>query len=517
MKHGHITSGLVALLLVWASLVILMVTSCQDESQSAFSAEPASCSSPEAASGDEQPQIEFFTIAPEGGHVGDWFVFSWATTGAERVRIEPSITEFELPLTGSVAGQVNWSCWYTLRAEGGGRATTARVWAQVSNPEGSTWGYPLADTSNSAHSSCPGPLTANLKWTFPIPHKTGYDGFLNLGADDSIYLSTDIYNSYRDDEFMIVLNPDGTLKFNRFASINRQVIGPAGVIYGTGTKTKQLTALNPDGSIRWENFLYAGHINECYRRIYINQQGELFVYDWLDLGYESGYVLYIITADGEVEYKYLNPGLGINGIALNCDDSIIYTSSSRLTCMNYQLEQIWTADGQDFGLEGNSFGFAGTPVTDQNCWIYCTFYQSNNGVNETGLMALDILGHEIWRVYYPDAAWRVSAIARSDTAIYVLAEAEAGQDGMYLCAIHLGGWLLWYVPLKGLYYNAEVVVDGADRLFVSSPEELISFDRDGHKRWQLYYPGEFLHSLTLSRNGTLYVLGNNQVYAFGAD
>ncbi|MBN2384987.1 hypothetical protein JXQ70_19100 [bacterium] len=471
---------------ILSSLVICLMVTCSDDDSSVT----------------EPLEIRSFTITPEVGQAGDLFVFSWETTGAKRVWIEPAISEQDLPVSGSVSVQVHYSAWYCLTAQADESTITARAWVQVSYPGGSMWDSPRADTSNSASSRWSGPSVGSLDWVYPFDDSFGDERHITLAGDNSVSVS--LHSDHDDGGYMINLNPDGLPKFEQNWNMSEQVIAPSGVFYGSGTTRKTLLALNPDGSQRWELDLNSDNLALIRRAIYVNQQEKIFVHDMFHAMMQDYARLVVINSAGEIEYATGADHYFYEGFALNGDSSFVYTETIQypgLHCVNDRLEPIWKVTGD----------FRGLPVTDENRRIFCHFCQDNT----YSLKVLNSQGHEIWQVFYPDSIRDTSSIAWNGTIMYVIL--QEGSQGILLGAIVPDQdviELAWTVPLQGHFKQSEVVVDSQNRAYVSTGEYIYAFDSDGNMLWQYSCPGEKLQALTLSRDGTLYVAGQSQLYAF---
>lgn len=471
------------------------------------------------ASTQEPPLIHYFTISPEAGPVGSWFLFSWETEGVDRVTIEPTITSIQLPPSGSVAGKVIYSTWFTLIAEASGVTTTARAWVQVSHPEGSMWGFPRADTSNSNFSRWPGPTTNNLKWTYPLmtDHPDG-EISLTLGGDNAVYVSKNYGSWFPNADYLCVINPDGTKKSNKYAPVSQQVIDASGTIYGSintdRIEREQLIALNPDGTEKWvlDSNPYNSSSYVCGRQIYLDQQENLVVFDSCYNPGEAWQLIYRVSSSGVYMDCLIALYSGIGSLAINADGSIVVGFWDRLYFFSGSMDNFWIV--QDAQLQ-----YYGTPITDVNCRVYSCFLENSplhSNYYYHGVMAIDHLGNEIWRVFFPDALNQTGVVmARSERAVYVVLNSSTNHL-LSLCAIHLGGWLLWTVPLEELssYPYTHVVVDGEDRTYVSLDDYIYSFDRDGSLCWQAH-PGKSIKAMALSRDRTLYASDGDHVFAFG--
>ena len=161
-------------------MVLYASGGCSDQKETGLSPEDM----PIAITGQDGPEILYFTISPEVGHMGDWYCFAWETRGADRVTIEPSITDLVLSPTGVVAGQVLYSTWFTLTAEKNGRIARKKAWVEVWFPGGSAWRMPRADASNSAYSPYPGPITNSIK--VDLSNEKVKNSEITIGMDCSI-------------------------------------------------------------------------------------------------------------------------------------------------------------------------------------------------------------------------------------------------------------------------------------------------------------------------------------------
>lgn len=106
----------------------------------------------------------------------------------------------------------------------------------------------------------------SVKWNYTPPNiNITYSSFApSVGPDGTIYIGTTNYNSTRDWINLFALNPDGTLKWNQtfFDGLDNWIFGSTsvssdGIIYflsnfenSTGL-FGNLYALNPDGSVKW--------------------------------------------------------------------------------------------------------------------------------------------------------------------------------------------------------------------------------------------------------------------------
>lgn len=439
------------------------------------------------------PEVLEFRISPGQGTRGDWFIFSWETVGADSVTISPAIVDLSitLPTSGGIAGRVMYSTWYTLTASKGDQQVTRQAWVEVRYSGGSSWRFPRGDMMNSGRSPYGGPDTNHLAWTFPIGERF-YKQAAVIGNDGALYVDTR--------EELIVVNPDGTLKWKLDEELKYPVLAEDGTIYtAAGMNVK---ALNSDGTEKWSTPIseYGGY-GYWTGKLGIGHDGSVIA-----CGIQPDYgVITYLTPGGMMEKSV--PTISVYQMGTTADNRII--------TYGYDFDRYVL---QSYDYKGTaSAGFSpslvigyGYPVTDASGRI---FVRANSA-----LRAFDRQGKLLWELPQIHSDGVTGGIAQGMYGtLYALAHSASASESI-LHAVHRDGWIKWSVAVPGAMESgsdARVVVDKDENIYCMTDTSVTAVNAESEQIWTYTAPDEsFYGSILLSMDGTLYVTGVNTLYAF---
>ncbi|MBN2384791.1 hypothetical protein JXQ70_18090 [bacterium] len=446
-----------------------------------------------------EPVIIEFTIDPGLGYRGDMFLFSWKTEGADRVRIEPSISDpgEDLPVSGQVSRELLYSSWYTLTAENDLGSVSTNTWVEVRYREGSNWPLPRADRMNTGRSSYPGPMTNTLKWVYDFDKEPSGTPIIN--HDGSVIVGGKV---------LTVINPDGSLKWRVETKTHQVYLSEDGTIHGVLAYQEgyvvpgTITAIHPDGTERWHYTNPDGH---RLATLSYGPDGCLIVGSSHQTGYDriDGYIYYL-NKEGDLESR-VSTEFGVSSIGMNQDYDIITMENttkgyySYLERFTYKGEEnIW----QDLILSTGYYA----PVFDPNDAFYM--------FRDYGY--LSCFGQTPWYLDLPPDcnACNHSPLALGPSGIlYTLGCLGCTDDGGYgtgqvLYAIHPQGWIQWHTVLAETdrLYGFGSAVDSEEHIYVSGTSNIYAVNADGSLLWTYDDPAQRFNSLALSLDGTLYAL-----------
>lgn len=387
------------------------------------------------------------------------------------------------------------------------------------------------DANNTGQSEYKGPQTNTTKWKYTTGK--GIASSPTIGKDGTIYVGSEDKNLYAlypngtvkwsfnsgspivvspaiDDNGIIyfgtatnnmfyALYPNGTEKWN-YTSYNGSMIcaSPSiandGTIY-FGTANKQyfnkstLTALNPDGSLKW-NFLNI--IGIFLSSPAIGSDGTIYC------GSEDN-KLYAINSNGTLKWNFTTNGMILSSPAIGSDGTIYFGSEDNNTyALNPDGTLKWT---YNTGCYIDS-----SPAISNDGTIYITSWDGN-------LIALSNEGNLKWKysIYNGLEPFLISSpTIGSDGTIYV-----GSSDGC-IYALYSNGTLKWkYQTNKMIDSSPAIGSDGT--LYIGSEDGILYAIQDKTTPPQVssniksgFYNTSQVVKLTMNRNGTIYYTINGK-------
>ena len=185
--------------------------------------------------------------------------------------------------------------------------------------------------------------TWNSIWTLPA-----------IGHDGSIYFGTYFENITGTFGNLYAVNPDGTIKWN-FIPENINItysslapsIGADGTIYiGTNNYNKSrdwinLFAINPDGTLKWNQTFFDGDDNRVLGSTSVSASGILYFLSNFENSTGSFGNLYAVNPDGSVKWNYITSPGDYASPVIGSDGSIYVSLSDGILALNSDGTKKW--------------------------------------------------------------------------------------------------------------------------------------------------------------------------------
>ncbi len=333
------------------------------------------------------------------------------------------------------------------------------------------------DRQHTHRSSIVGAQSSNVKWIIPLYSATnsspsiGPNGTIYIGSSSALR-AVDINGNV---SWIYMVGGDST-----------PAVGLDGSIYVGGEGSGQnLTAINPDGSLRWRfltaSWVHASPTIATDGTIYIGCGQSLF---------------YAINPDGSQKWTFATGDDIYSCPAIGIDDTVYFSSHDHNL---YALEPSgllkWVYSTGDEGGSSPALGADGT--------IYV-------GSSDNHLYAVNPDGSLKWTYLTGDAVESSPAIG-ADGTVYV------GSNDAHLYAINPDGSLKWQYATAGTVHESSPAIGADGIVYVGGGKTFYAINADGSLKW-LYTTGDFIRSSpAIGVDGTVYVGSNDgNLYAFGA-
>ena len=312
-----------------------------------------------------------------------------------------------------------------------------------------------------------------LKWQLELQDITACPA---IGDDGTIYVVTG--ETLYDYSYLHAINPDGTYKWHcqLYSEGSIPVIGPEGTIYVSARAPNlqpYLAAISPTGGPLWEIevAIYGGPAIGIDGAIYTGQQDGLHVYG----------------PDGTLRWSYAlparaySPAIASGGtVYIGCYDGYVYALNPDATLKwSYPLElQTSIAIGGDGS-------------------IYCGAHDYLYALRQDGTLK--------WQ-YYTEYGTMDPVIGFGDL-VYTSAQ---GGGGRVHIALDANGVLVWYG--SQVSFNGAVAVAEDSTVYCVS-DELYALSTNHEIKWVCDDVNDAIHPLTVSKDGTIYVVSDHRLYA----
>ena len=400
-----------------------------------------------------------------------------------------------------------------LAGKGGGNTQPSAPWPMFGN-----------NPQHTGQSSYAGPSAGTIKWEVPTGMFNNYKaGNIAIGQDGTLYVTGDVYNpeTMVHDGVLAAYNPsDGTLKWQTVMITNgaantAPAIGSAGVIYAEGysnsSSTRYLYALNQSGQLQWQTFL--GGTPPYTSIITVGKDGTIYV---------PGSELTAVNPDGTIKWVYYCPAK-CSSVAISPAGDAIYTVmisyttlSPRLLALNTNAGYLW-----DFSI-GNSGHFV---QVDQVNPIAVdgdgTIYLEGIWDNTPYLHAVTPSGIEKWS-YLID---RTTAgellnptVSKRGNIYFMIPGSDFSTSDIY--ALDSRGRFKWKYTINASCTNNSPAIDPNENIYFAGDNGVVySLTSGGVLRWSVapssaqYFWG---HSPSLGKDGRLYITNDNMnLYSIG--
>lgn len=384
------------------------------------------------------------------------------------------------------------------------------------------------DNQNSGQSPYTGPQTNQTKWNYTLNTNESLSISPAVGPDGTIYLPTTIITRTHHYCDLKAINSDGTLKWNytinNGANKNSYFTGtPAiakdGTIYASGYYLMDsggynnfMLALNPDGTLKWK---YADVGLHGWTSPAIGNDGTIYTagfYQGPKGGSTGMYgVFYAINSDGTLKWKYSitdqgnsysfgAPAIGLDGTIYFTGEVAHYRHTGRLYAFNPDGALKWQKI-----IDPNPPYHAHlrtSPFVAKDGTIIITPFYYNNVDHTSVIYAFNPDGTEKWNFNYNHTYMKGLAIA-NDGTIYAVGWYNSTQGIVY--ALKSDGTQKWnYTTNYALNYNPVIGHDGTIYFGEGTvPNTLYALNPDGTIKWSLAV--QTATSPVIAADGTLYV------------
>ena len=393
-----------------------------------------------------------------------------------------------------------------LAGKGGGNTQPSAPWPMFGN-----------NPQHTGQSSYAGPSAGTIKWEVPTGMFNNYKaGNIAIGQDGTLYVTGDVYNpeTMVHDGVLAAYNPsDGTLKWQTVMITNgaantAPAIGSAGVIYAEGysnsSSTRYLYALNQSGQLQWQTFL--GGTPPYTSIITVGKDGTIYV---------PGSELTAVNPDGTIKWVYYCNYC--SSIAMSPKGDAIYTvidwDSTSLLALNSIGGTLWNLP---LGERGYGIRFHNPIAVADNGTIYAHSIWDNI----VYLSAVTPSGTEKWRFATDGPYYRatlVPSVSKNGNIYFLIGDALTDTAKIY--KLDSRGGLKWTYTINDNCQNNGPAIDANENIYVGSDEGTVySFTSGGALRWSVipsnanYFWG---NSPALGNDGRLYIKSTSYLYSIG--
>ncbi|MEW6381867.1 MAG: PQQ-binding-like beta-propeller repeat protein [bacterium] len=371
----------------------------------------------------------------------------------------------------------------------------------------SAWPCVGHDAQHTGQSPYRGAQTDTLKWTYQL-QSIGICSSPVIGADGTVYV-VDINKIY-------AITPCGGLKWMHQIDgyiYSSPTIGADGTVYVTG-----IGIINEGNMVFEEGVLYALDPYAATPESRVKWNNQVAVYTVLStpaiasdgtiyVASEDGYVRAISPAGNTLDWYFQNfqetgftssPAIGVNGnLYLESSDGYIYALNPGV--LDPEAILIWWNDrpsGENSDYSSPAIGADGT--------IYVSSSYEVDAFNADGSLK--------WSFQTEDYSYYSPAIASNGT-VYV-----GGGNNFY--AIDPNGSLKWSYPAGKSNSSPAIGADGMIYLGSGRDGKIYALDPNGSLKWS-YRVADFVNegytvsSPAIAEDGTVYILGEGKLYAFG--
>uniref|UniRef100_UPI000683D987 outer membrane protein assembly factor BamB family protein n=1 Tax=Bacillus sp. 123MFChir2 TaxID=1169144 RepID=UPI000683D987 len=328
-----------------------------------------------------------------------------------------------------------------------------------------------------------GTETPKVKWDYKVYYKDGSFGnriqqFYTppaIGRDGTIYAANQNRKLY-------ALNKDGSVKWakdNLVTMDSIPVIAEDGTIY---VSTGNLTAVNPDGSIKWQVKSLGGDP-------VLGHDGTIYL---------RGKAIHAYNPDGSKKWSSNEIEGGSAGATLISKEGIIYTlavdlGNKRLYAHDKDGKELWhkyvhgTYYGDGLALGKNNEIFVNT---QENLYV---FDKNGNIVHQ-------------WKEKDKEGLLSAPTVSSTDGTIYV-----GGQN--YLYAYNPDYSLKWKYPIGGTggAVREAPVIDKNGVIYFRTSRDMYALNPDATLKWKFYRSdfrsGSPNSSIVIDKDGNLYIPG----------
>lgn len=367
-------------------------------------------------------------------------------------------------------------------------ASTAPPWPM--------YGLDRAHTRRSPYS---GPETPALLWQTDLPAQNITDEPV-LGGDGTVYVQGDTGS-------LSAINPDGTLRWSQalgFKSIGSPAVAADGTVF-TAHDNSVLSAFTPGGVFKW------AYSNWPSNSPVLMADNTVLLYDDRHLSK--------LRYDGTLEKAFtytlppnnqavpVAPGIAADGTIYIAAENLIQTETGSLLALNSDGSMKWLISPLDNGVAIPS----ASPAIGDDGTVYLGFGKY--------FYAISPAGAQLWSYYTSDAngdGARAPAIA-SDGTLYFFKGDINNLPSNKLIALNPDGSLKWEYYADGYGFRGSPTVDANGVVYASirGLGEMRALNPDGTLKWSYDTPADTTPAV-LGADGTVYFADSiGKVYALG--
>ena len=288
----------------------------------------------------------------------------------------------------------------------------------------------------------------------------------------------------------------GNLIFTRSETLTTPLVDKNGTIYISNGSPGIITALNPDGSVKWECSSSTGVSN---RGLGIGKDGTIYAVEY-------GASLIAINSDGKVLWKIQNNNFSwgiIVNISFSPDGNTIYLHGDKvagketsLVAFDLVSKTIKWQFGKKLLLNG--------PVINSQGDIFVLVQDDTTNYQIANLYCLDPGGNVKWKFQHitNQSYFGTEPTIDKDGNIYFATDT--------LFAIDYYGNLMWKCDLIGNTNISPLVCDDQGTIYLGTSDNnnfnlrnILAFTKAGNLKWSLPVDGNPGDSPAISSNGML--------------
>ncbi len=369
----------------------------------------------------------------------------------------------------------------------------------------SPWPVVRGDMQGTGRSEFVGPLTNNVLWRKDMP--LGIFHGPVIGFEDNLFFGTAAFTSDTANYFYSMDKNGGGVWTFLTDDPSANVAGPTitndGTIYFSSI-LGGLYALNPDGTLKWNNkkFMYTYFT----RYIPVAKNHNMFLH-WID-------TLFVVEPEnGEIIDSIYTPYISDTEIVFSTGGDTIFYFSGRIQTLDPKAINAVTVQGEHlWSFELNTFTHSwGTPIVDNQNKIY--FYASDSSANQY-LFCLNPNGTVNWKYPLVNEGYQNYSSPAIDKNGNIIFQTNTDDSG-YVNSIDYFGNLNWKTALgdnnnDGALIDHGLVCDAAGKIYCGSTSGLQTnfwcIDIDGTILWKLDLEDyEYNTSPAIGSDGTLYI------------